>query len=543
MKYYSKTRNTACIVLIFAFLVSFVLPHRSAFAKTEIVVIAPQCTIYVILHKEFYLTDYKDLSAEIEAVREKLAGLEKFMDQIIKNPVLIGITKGLISLIKNRTQRLIDECKRLLKELEDNQRELEAEGSLKKSDLEKKAEDWKKAIEDTWNAANYVYDCCQVKFIVEVKVRDKKSHPTPGFDQIGVVPAGSGYRDRIRGFGPFDDDGFSNDPYEKDLGGEWNSGSDRGVAAHEAGHEMGLDDQYDESFDENGELVSTTRKGHEHDIMDGREGRPVNSIDNIKTILKKRAIKCPPECCKEPKTPVPHDKTGKDTGLVEDRPKDFEVWDQPVRLKDEVVDREYKIEDRSRESIQYKTVKKDKMSCDVGVLYREMPDGGMEVDVSMLATGIGASTIWWEIDKVRMNVDGVKINPSKTKKFYTDRTYAPSSNVAVATAVFTAIGSQYTRYADQAQSGGVCPVTGEKLPPTSRKVSPATEAIDRAGMAAGLGLLASQAGGGSIKGHTATFKLDRGAAEKVRNGETKLEIEANNTRKPQSEKIEIPIGK
>lgn len=539
MKYYSKTRKAACIVLIFTILVSFVLPQGSAFAKTDIVVIVNQCTIYVLLHKEFYLADYKDLSAEIEAVREKLAGLEKFMDEIIENPLVIGITKGLISLIKDRTQRLIDECKRTLKKLEDNQRELEAEGSLKKSDLEKKAEDWKKEIEDTWNGANYVYDCCKVKFIVEVKVRDKKDPPTPGFDQIGVVPAGSGYRDSMKGItrGSVDDDGFSNEPYEKDLGGEWNSGSS-GVAPHEAGHEMGLGDQYDDSFDKDGNLVSTTRKGHEHDIMGGREGKPVNSIDNIKTILKKRGIKCPPECCKKSKTPAPRTETDRDKGLVEDRT-------QPVQPKDEVVDKEYKIEDKSRENIQYKTVKKDKMSCDVGILYREMPDGGMEVDVSILATGKGVSTKFWEIDKVKMNVDSVKIKPTETENFYTDTTYTPSTNVAIATTVFAAIGSQYTRYADQAQSGGVCPVTGEKIAaaPGKKSTGPIGEAIDRAGMAAGLGLLASQAGAGSIKGTKATFKLDRDAAEKVRNGEAKLEIEVNNTRKPQSEKIEIPIGK
>ncbi|NQT23659.1 MAG: hypothetical protein HQ579_09525 [Candidatus Omnitrophica bacterium] len=68
-------------------------------------------------------------------------------------------------------------------------------------------------------------------------------------------------------------------------------------------------------------------------------------------------------------------------------------------------------------------------------------------------------------------------------------------------------------------------------------------AIDKSGIVAGLGLLASQAGKGSIKGCRAIFKLDKNTAEKIRNGNSKLEIQAKNIRKSQWEKIELPLGK
>jgi len=185
------------------------------------------------------------------------------------------------------------------------------------------------------------------------------------------------------------------------------------------------------------------------------------------------------------------------------------------------------------------------MDCDVGILYRDMPDGSMEIEASMLATGIGASTKRWEIEKVELGVDGEKIKPSESDDFYTAETYTPSTNVLVATVVFTAIGTQYTRYADQAQGGGICPVTGEATGASGsrEKIGGIESGIDKVGMAAGLGLLASQAAKGSIKGRTVTFKLDKDAAEKVRNGDAKLEIQAKNTRKPQWEKIELPLGK
>ena len=535
MKYFAKYLSISllsCLVAVGFF-------GTDAHAKAIIRVNELECTITVTLHKEFFLHTSNWLDDQIKALEEAIRSRKEYLR------LLIGPAKEMM-------QRQIEDLEDLLRDLEKARKDFKKKEAKARKDLSKKAAEWAKGIEDTWNDANYEYHCCKVRFAVKWKVRNEGAAPTQGYDQI-AVSAVPGYRSNIdfggNGFEGFDAEDFTNTPYDRDLRGEWGYDADGLTAAHEAGHEMGLNDQYQDERLRDGTLVSRPKYGREKDIMGRRGGKPVSKgkkfmpsgetvdidIDNIGLILKKRYIQCPPECCKKPKTPALRTETDRDKGLVEDRTRDFEVWDQPIKEKIP--------EDKGGEKVQYKTIKKDKMDCDVGVLYRDMPDGGMEVEVSMLATGKGASTKFWEVDKVKMNIDGVKIKPAETENFYTDKTYTPSTNVAIATAVFAAIGSQYTRYADQAQSGGVCPVTGEKLPSTSRKVSPTTEAIDRAGMAAGLGLLASQAGAGSIKGTKATFKLDKDAAEKIRNGEAKFEIEANNTHKPQSEKIEIPIGK
>ncbi|MDP3789550.1 MAG: hypothetical protein Q8R48_04025, partial [Candidatus Omnitrophota bacterium] len=338
--------------------------------------------------------------------------------------------------------------------------------------------------------------------------------------------------------------------YGEDLTGKWGFDDPGSTAAHEAGHEMGLDDQYDDQFKDGKVTGSKTRNGHEQDIMGDSSGKPVDKetgIDNINTILKKRGIKCPPECCKKSKTPVPHI-IDKSRGFVEDRTYDAEVWNQPLReseidkeAESEVIDKEYgeeKTKEIDKEGVQYKKVEEDRTSVDAGIRYGRTPDG-MDIDVSVIATGKGADFRKWEVTDLRLNIDGERVKAEEVQKFYAMK---QSIFQGAAAAVFTAIGSQYTRYADQAGSGEVCPVTGEKIASGKEKVGGAAGAIDKAGMAAGMGLLTSQAKG-EMTGYKTGFKLNKDQAQKVSEGKGALEVTVENEQIHERKKIELPLAK
>ncbi len=161
------------------------------------------------------------------------------------------------------------------------------------------------------------------------------------------------------------------------------------------------------------------------------------------------------------------------------------------------------------EEVQYVDLKGDRAKCDTATLYKPTLQG-MDVTAATVVTGKGADFRKWKVDDVRMNLDGEVIKPDKEEDFYIEK---DSYYRGAATVTFAAIGSQYKRHADKAQSGGVCPVTGQKKEVSDRKDT-IHDGIDRAGMAAGMGLLASQARG-SIPAKKVTFKLDKKQAKKI----------------------------
>ncbi len=191
----------------------------------------------------------------------------------------------------------------------------------------------------------------------------------------------------------------------------------------------------------------------------------------------------------------------------------------------------------AQDGIQYKSIKKGKTNCDVGILYKPTPEG-MDIEVSAIATGKGIDFRLWEVTAVKLKLEGDILRPVKTEKFY----FAKSSFFqGAAPLLFAAIGAQYTQYGTQAQSGEVCPVTGE---PTTTQVERGSvaKAIDKTGMSAGLGLLASQAAG-EIDGLKCTFNLDQSLATKIGDGKGAVKIDLKHRDKHEKKTINIDLAK
>lgn len=192
----------------------------------------------------------------------------------------------------------------------------------------------------------------------------------------------------------------------------------------------------------------------------------------------------------------------------------------------------------AQQGIQYKNVTMDDVSCNAGILYKPMPDGTMDIEVSALATGKGIDFRRWNVAGIKLNVDGERIWPQRTDSYGVTK---ESASRDAAVVVFAAFGSQYERYADQAESGEVCPVTGQKKEAPQRKGGEVERAIDKAGMSAGLGLLASQAKG-QITGKKSTFKLN---GEQLKNIDEKdvieISLEHENGRDRKQVKIPLPL--
>lgn len=191
----------------------------------------------------------------------------------------------------------------------------------------------------------------------------------------------------------------------------------------------------------------------------------------------------------------------------------------------------------SQDGIQYKNIKIKKISCDVGILYKRTPEG-MDIEVSAIATGKGIDFRTWEVTDIKLSLEGNVIRSVKSEKFYFTK---QSFFQGAAPLVFAAIGAQYKQYAYKAQSGEVCPVTGETKVTRVERGSIA-KGIDKAGMAAGLGLLASQAKG-EITGLKCIFGLDKVLAEKVGGGKGAIKINLENRNKHQRKNIKVDLAK
>ena len=188
------------------------------------------------------------------------------------------------------------------------------------------------------------------------------------------------------------------------------------------------------------------------------------------------------------------------------------------------------------EAVQYKKIEGDRTpsTCDAAVVYKPTLDG-MDVDTAVAVTGKGADFRQWTVDDTTLRIDGELVTPSKKEKIYIEK---ESYFKGPAVAAFTALGAQYRRHAEEAESGEVCPVTGEKKTASTKKRT--DEAIDKAGMAAGMGLLASKAKG-EITGQKAVFKLNREQAQKVIDKKAVLQVSAKNKSTHQDQNFKTSI--
>ncbi len=148
------------------------------------------------------------------------------------------------------------------------------------------------------------------------------------------------------------------------------------------------------------------------------------------------------------------------------------------------------------------------MNMDYAFVFTPLPDNTTKIEASTIAYGKGADFRAWEIQYRSPYLLGP--NKDRILPIDTQKIYIPKSSVAapIAPYLFAAIGSQYEGPGKTAADnpGQVCPVTGESLGGEGggSERGPIASGIDRAGMAAGLGLLTSQAKG-DITGIKTTF--------------------------------------
>jgi len=129
--------------------------------------------------------------------------------------------------------------------------------------------------------------------------------------------------------------------------------------------------------------------------------------------------------------------------------------------------------------------------------------GTTTLDVSILARGKGKGGRNLTPMKPEFVLNGEKFSPQTSDKFWIDK---PADTRGVAIAAFAALGTQYERVAKQAVDNQGVPCSNDN--PQAQNQSGRTgvgEAIDRAGMAAGLSLIASQSG--QITGRKSCFDL------------------------------------
>jgi len=182
---------------------------------------------------------------------------------------------------------------------------------------------------------------------------------------------------------------------------------------------------------------------------------------------------------------------------------------------------------KDEEALEYKGVKTRKAACDIGVLYVKTA-GGMDVTVAAVATGKGAEYRAWEPTDIKLDIDGDIIRPDTSDKFYGTK---ESIFRLPAAFVFAAIGSQYEMYAtDCTKYGGVCFERGA-----------VAEAVDKTGMAVGMGLLVSQAKG-EITGFKGTFKLDDTMAKKLYDKMGAVKIVIENREEQKKERIKVSLS-
>ncbi|MDD3089504.1 MAG: hypothetical protein PHT95_06135 [Candidatus Omnitrophica bacterium] len=184
--------------------------------------------------------------------------------------------------------------------------------------------------------------------------------------------------------------------------------------------------------------------------------------------------------------------------------------------------------ENTSEWLQYKSSDEKDYELSAGIRYERKPDGTVDIDVASMASGKGADFRRWEVVDIKLDVGGSAVRPKTHKKIYGRQ---ESFFRAPAALVFAAIGAAYGIYGKEcSSSGSTCAVS------SGDHRGAAAKTIDTAGMAIGLGLLASQAKG-EITGQKASFTLTNGDAEELKG--IKLTVEHKTTNK--KTKITIPV--
>ncbi len=191
-------------------------------------------------------------------------------------------------------------------------------------------------------------------------------------------------------------------------------------------------------------------------------------------------------------------------------------------------------DDDEREQILYDAVRQGDTVSDIGCVLKETGDGKTLLEVSILTKGQGANFRRWMPDRPYVLADSERITPIKTEKFYASK---QSLAHGVAPIVFAAIGSQYVGHAGRAASspGTPCPVGPHAS--TIEEHHGTAEAIDRVGMAAGLGLLSAQAQG-EITGLKTTYDVT-GFKEAMSKALLKFQVANKHTR--QQLDVTVPL--
>ncbi len=184
----------------------------------------------------------------------------------------------------------------------------------------------------------------------------------------------------------------------------------------------------------------------------------------------------------------------------------------------------------SAEQVLYDAAKQGDTVSDIGCVLRQTGDGKTLLEVSILTKGQGANFRRWTPDRPYVLAGTERITPVKTGKFYASK---ESLARPLGVVVFAAIGTQYVGHSSVAVDSPGVPHEVEEIEHTG-----AAEAIDRVGMAAGLGLLASQASG-QITGLRATFDVT--GHEQAFQEKTLLKFDVVNANAKKSVPVTVPV--
>jgi hypothetical protein len=184
----------------------------------------------------------------------------------------------------------------------------------------------------------------------------------------------------------------------------------------------------------------------------------------------------------------------------------------------------------SIEQMLYDAAKEGDTVSDIACVLKGAEDGRTVLEVSILTKGQGAGFRRWTPDRPYFLAGSERITPVKTTKFYASK---ESLARPIGVVVFAAIGTQYVGHTKKVVSAPGEPVVVEEVEHTG-----AAEAIDRVGMAAGLGLLASQASG-QITGLRATFDVT--GREEAFGKKALLKFDVVNAHAKKSAPVTVPV--